>query len=125
MMQLKEHETEVLVLQMEFDEVTSTQTDPIAVENYFVDILKHYNSDFVLCDICARCVKCEGKKCESYCEGNEAISGETGETIPWHWTCEDLDYGDCMAREKFCYKCIDLDYKNFEWCGIKEIKHDK
>lgn len=93
--------------------------DAAAVERYFIDILKRDCADFTLCDICKHYVPCTGKKCEYYCEGNEATIANSTQKVNWHWTCEDFNYGDCPAREDYCYQCIENEYNCFEWHGLK------
>lgn len=97
--------------------------DAAAIERYFINILKRDRGDFTLCDICKHYISCEGKKCEYYCEGNEATVANTGQKVRWNWTCEDLDYGDCQAREDYCYQCIENDYDCFEWRGIESEEY--
>ncbi len=82
---------------------------------YFIDRLKI--SSYDMCTICTHYLPCKGRKCPHFVEGNEGYLN--GKLVKFHWTCEDCDYGDCVVREKFCKGCIEDDFKNFEWEGVK------
>lgn len=89
------------------------------VVNYFVSILKQDDREFVLCNICEHEKACNGRKCEEFCEGDEVINVKTNTAEQFHWTCMDFDYGDCPVMEEHCSKCLERNYQNFKWKGVR------
>ena len=86
--------------------------------------IKCMSTDGDICEFCSNKVKCDGKKCEKYCEGKGGW-GENGQHFPdWKWTCEDFDFGTCPLLENTpCNGCFDNDYSGFEFKTI-EVEMD-
>lgn len=73
------------------------------------------------CELCDNYTPCPGKSCTSYEDGDRGYLN--GREIEFHWTCMDIDYGDCPALEKTpCHECAQKDgAKNWKY---KKVYHD-
>lgn len=71
-----------------------------------------------VCDLCANNLKCQGRECEKFCEG-DAPAGVDQCGRPYsafHWTCEDFNFGTCPKLENTpCNGCYDDNYRGFRW----------
>lgn len=83
----------------------------IDYKKLYIEALKQWNEN--ICDKCANKpdIIC-GKDCPGWEEWDELFLD--GEKIKFHWTCEDIDYGDCARLENTaCHGCFDENYKGF------------
>jgi hypothetical protein len=73
------------------------------------------NDDY--CSICGHFIPCKGKECDCYIEG-EGAEDENGNYIPWKWTCQDFNWGDCPKMDNVpCKDCKIISH--FVWRGNK------
>ena len=68
-----------------------------------------------LCEYCKNYKPCpeDPKTCSDYIEGDECEF--KGKQIKFHWSCQDLDFGDCNRLcETPCFGCIKNEWSSFE-----------
>ena len=68
------------------------------------------------CLLCGHYIQCNGKECDCYIEGNEAIN-ENGNRIAFQWSCMDFNWGDCPKMDDLPCKDCDASMNHFVWRG--------
>ena len=99
-------------------DIAELQRRERAAVDTLTKLLKHSNDDDDICAYCNNQIICNGKSCESYCEGVGDVDGNYPD---WEWTCEDFDYGTCFKMQNTpCNGCFDNEYSGFEWRGPQD-----
>ena len=95
------------------NQVKHAQEEAAKYKALYSDMVKEHAED--PCLACAKKpqITCRGRDCPGYIEGDH---GEIdGKPIECHWSCMDLDWGDCpMMEGSPCKACYNNGFSEFE-----------